>query len=182
MDQGDGSAAVPSDSHLRCAMKNIPNIANTISKVLACLILAIGSLKAQGSINQVLTLQVMELNKIDLAAGLAVNSVDPTDFAQLCATGAKTTLVWTSNGEDKKITVAISGAPRDGLRIIAEEISPAAGVTSAEVRISKNSTRDLIVGVTKSAGKCVIRFTATSIAGQGIGTDTNVITFTITSS
>ena len=164
-------------------MKNTWNIANKIPKILACLLLVTGSLKAQGSTKQVLTLQVMELNKISLlgATPLLVNKVDSRDFAQLSATRARTTLVWTSNGENKKITVASSRSLRAGIRVITEEMSPQVGVVSAEVQFSNNFNYDLIVGLNKSAGKCVIRLTSTSSAEQRVERDTNVITFTITS-
>lgn len=168
-------------------MKNILNIANKISKVLACLILAAASLQAQGSTTkQVLTLQVMELNKIDLVGGslaLVINNVDPNDLYPLPSANTKTTLVWTSNGESKKITVARNGtSPKYSLRVVAENITSRTGLAASEVTFSDYSTHDLIVGVSKSSGRCVIRFTAVASVEQGTGLDMHVITFTITSS
>ncbi|HLF19874.1 MAG TPA: hypothetical protein VI704_03705 [Bacteroidota bacterium] len=163
------------------------NIANRTSKVLACLILVVASLQAQGSkTKQLLTLRVMELNKIDLVGGsvmLVINNVDPKDLHTLPSANAKTTLVWTSNGESKKITVATNGtSPKYSLRVAAENITPRSEVAASEVTFSDYSTHDLIVGVSKSSGRCVIRFTTVTSVEQGTGLDMHVITFTITSS
>ncbi len=163
------------------------NIAKTIAKVLASLTFVVASLCAQHSTaKQVLTLQVLELNKIDLVGTnltLTVDAGDPSDLFQKPAVNTNTTLVWTSNGGTKKITVATSNSSsKFALKVSALDVSPGAGLTTAEVSFSDDATRDLIVGVGKSAGKCQLRFTAVANEKQSIGADAHVITFTITSS
>ncbi|MBI4429916.1 MAG: hypothetical protein HY562_12455 [Ignavibacteriales bacterium] len=163
------------------------NIAKVIKKVLACVTLVVPALFGQtSSAKQVLTLQVLELNKIDLVGTnltLTINSVEPGDWMPSPEVNTNTTLVWTSNCASKKISVASSNASsRFALKVSTVDLSPGAGLTTSEVSFSDDATRDLIVGVGKSAGKCQLRFTAVANEKQGTGADAYVITFTITSS
>lgn len=162
-------------------MKNKPNIANKVSIVLACLFLTAGSLKAQGLTNQVLTLQVVELNKIDVVGAFIVNGVGPENFRPASPKNVKSVLVWTSNGDNKKIAVSRCGPSSDSLRVITEEVSVTAGAASKETWVSGNTSRDLIVRLSKSAGSCTIRMLPTSRDGKETSTVINNVTFTITS-
>jgi hypothetical protein len=143
-------------------------------------------LPQSSSTRQILTLQVVELNKIGLIGSnftLIVNSVDPKTLDFIPAVNTSTTLVWTSNGENKKITVASNSAsPRFPLKLIPQKVTPATGLLSNEVKFSDNATHDLIVGLGKSAGRCEIQFAVTAGPEHGIGLETHVITFTITGS
>lgn len=161
--------------------------AKKISKTLVAVLMMAAGLHAQGSsAQQSLILRVMELNKLDLIGGslkLTIDKIHADQFAPTPAVNANTTLVWTSNGENKKITVASSNTnPRYALRAAPQEMSPGAGKATPVVSFLDNKNHDFIVGVNRSAGKCVIQFTAAADVKQGIGIDTHVITFTITSS
>ncbi|MBM2841843.1 MAG: hypothetical protein HW412_2371 [Bacteroidetes bacterium] len=162
-------------------------IAKKLSKTLVAVLTMAAGLHAQGSsAQQSLILRVMELNKLGLIGGslkLTIDKIHPDQFAPIPAVNANTTLVWTSNGENKKITVASKNAnPRYALRAAPQEISPGAGKAAPFVSFSDNKNHDFIVGVNRSAGKCVIQYTASADVKQGIGNDTHGITFTITSS
>lgn len=136
--------------------------------------------------NQVLTLRVLELNKIDLSGSsltLTIDKVGPDQVTPVPAINTTTTLVWTTNGESKKITVARANpSTKFELRIIARGVNSRSGVAAPEVALSDNLTHDLIVGVSRSAGKCAIEYTANATPEQGIGRETHTIAFTITSS
>jgi hypothetical protein len=158
-----------------------------ISKTLVTVLTMASSLHAQGSsAQQGLILRVMELNKLGLIGGslkLTIDKIHANQFAPAPAVNANTTLLWTSNGENKKITVASSNNnPRYALRVAPQEMSPGAGVAAPEVSFSDNKNHDFIVGLNRAAGKCVIQFTAATELAKGIGSDTHVITFTITNS
>jgi len=143
-------------------------------------------LSQASSTRQVLTLQVAELNKIGIVGSnftLVVDAVNPRTLDFIPALNTSTILVWTSNGENKKITVANSlNSPKFPLKLIAEKISANKAVGSSEVKLSDNATRDLIVGLGRSAGRCEIRFAATAGPEHGVGSETHTITFTITGS
>lgn len=165
----------------------ILNIAKKLSKASAAVILLAASVYAQGSsTQQMLILRVMELNKLGLIGGslkLTIDKVDATQFSPAPVVNANTTLLWTSNGENKKITVASNNKnPRYGLRVASQGISPGAGVASPEVSFSDTKNHDFIVSVNRSAGKCVVQFTAAADVAKGVGFDTHLITFTITGS
>ncbi len=162
-------------------------IAKKTTKTLVAVLTMAAGLYAQGSSSQhSLILRVMELNKIGLIGGslkLTIDKIHADQFAPTPAVNANTTLVWTSNGENKKITVASSNThPKYALRAAPREMSPGAGKAASVVSFSDNKNHDFIVGVNRSAGKCVIQFTAAADVKQGIGIDTHLITFTITSS
>jgi len=162
-------------------------IAKKTAKTLVAVLAMASGLYAQGSsTQQSLILRVMELNKLGLIGGslkLTIDKLYADQFAPAPVVNANTTLLWTSNGENKKITVASNNNnPRYALRVAPQEMSPGAGVAAPEVSFSDNKNHDFIVGVNRSAGKCVIQFTAAADVAKGIGSDTHVITFTITSS
>jgi len=162
-------------------------IARKTTKTLVAVLTMAAGLYAQGSsTQQSLILRVMELNKIGLIGGslkLTIDKLHAELFAPAPVVNANTTLLWTSNGENKKITVASNNNnSRYALRVAPQEMSPGAGVAAPEVSFSDNKNHDFIVGVNRSAGKCVIKFSAAADVAKGIGSDTHVVTFTITSS
>lgn len=167
--------------------QTIQNIANHILIVLACVLVVLPAMYAQGSsTKQVLTLQVLELNKIDLLGNsltLIIDNLESQSLEKAHAINASMTLFWTTNGEGKKITVASNTAsPRFALKVVAQNVTPGIGLAAPEVKFSDNGTRDFIVGLGRSAGKCVIRFAASARPEEGVGADTHVVTFTITGS
>ncbi|HTP79085.1 MAG TPA: hypothetical protein VMM57_01635 [Bacteroidota bacterium] len=153
------------------------------------LIFAAGSatLFAQrASVTQVIRLQVLELNTIDISGGpvtLKITDFDPETSNPSPAMSGATRLVWTSNGENRKITAESdrSGSKFD-LRLSAQDVSSGSGVSSSDVVFSDNSTHDLIVGVSRSAGSCTLQFTGAATLEKGVGSETHTITYTITGS
>ena len=140
----------------------------------------------RASITQVLRLQVLELNTIDISGGpvsLKITEFNPVTESPSPALSGATKLVWTSNGESRKITVESdrSGARFD-LRLSAQDITAGSGTSANEVVFADNSTHDLIVGVSRSAGSCTLQFTGAASLDKGVGSETHTITYTITGS
>jgi hypothetical protein len=129
-------------------------------------------------------LQVRELNKIGLIGGpltLRIGSLSEDALKPDVAVNASTKLLWTSNGDNRKIAVASNiTSPRFILRIRAEQLSPGAGIAEPEVTLKDNEPRDLILEVRRSAGSCTLKFTAAADAEQGVGSESHLITYTIT--
>ena len=155
-----------------------------VVKVSFFILLAFQGVLAQNAATQTVMLQVRELNKIDLVGGALTlqiknvgqdaNSLDP-------AVDASTKLLWTTNGDSRKIDVASDATSgKFVLRIQAQQISPGAGTAEPEVTLSDNAPHDLILGVQRTAGSCTVRFTARSSAEQGTGSESHLITYTIT--
>ena len=136
------------------------------------------------SANQTLTLQVFEANKIDIsqrALTLVINQASLETGNPVEAVNEDGNLIWLTNGENKKIAVATNNAaPRFLVKVHALDITGSTGVAAPEITLNDNTTKDLIVGVTRSWGKCKIRFVASSRVSDGVGTETHVITYTIT--
>lgn len=111
------------------------------------------SAAGQGSSRQVLTLQVVELNKLYLPSLWIQpfqhsDSIAPHQFH----------LDWICNGEEKKITVA-KKTPGGSLLLRANVLSASGDVveSSVEIRVS-NSPVDLLIGLSRSAGRCIIQY------------------------
>ena len=138
----------------------------------------------QSASTQVVTLRVMELNTIGLVGGpltLQINSINDNAAQPNPAIDASTKLLWTSNGDARKIAVGSDNAsPRFILKIEAEKSSSGAGIAQPEVTLSDNSPHDLILGVERSAGSCKLKFTAMAAVEEGSGSESHLITYTIT--
>ena len=138
----------------------------------------------QATSTQVVTLRVMELNKIDLVGGpltLQVNSINENAGQPNPAIDASTKLLWTSNGDARKIAVGSNiTSPRFVLKIEAEKTGVGTGIAQPEVTLSNNAQHDLILGVQRSAGSCKLKFSAVADVAQGIGAESYLITYTIT--
>ncbi len=165
---------------------NLKNIVLDILVVVAFMGIPVtqDSYSQQATSTQVVTLRVMELNKIDLVGGpltLQINSVNDNTVQPNPATDASTKLFWTSNGDARKIAVGSNVAsPRFILRIEAAKSGSGAGIAEPEVTLSDNAPHDLILGVQRSAGSCKLTFTAVAEVEQGIGSESHLITYTIT--
>jgi hypothetical protein len=138
----------------------------------------------QATSTQVVMLRVLELNKIDLVGGpltLQVNSIDDNAAQPNSAIDASTKLLWTSNGDAQKIAVGSNVAsPRFILKIEAQKSGSGSGTAEPEVTLSDNSPHNLILGVQRSAGSCELKFTAIADVERGIGSESHLITYTIT--
>ncbi len=131
---------------------------------------------------QVVMLQVREINKIDLVGGAVTLQLSDASGDRIeDAVDASTKLLWTSNGDDRKIAVASNvTSPRFVLRIQAEQLSPGSGIAEPEVTLSDKAPHDLILGVHRTAGGCTLKFTAASGPEEGRGLESHLITYTIT--
>jgi hypothetical protein len=147
--------------------------------------LAVGSTLAQdASTTQTLTLQVTETNRIDVSQRsltMVINQASLETGNPVEATDDNGNLIWITNGENKKITVASNNAaPRFLVKVQALDITGSTGVAAPEITLKDNTVQDLVMGVTRSWGKCKIRFMASAKVSDGVGTETHLITYTIT--
>jgi hypothetical protein len=147
--------------------------------------LAVGSTLAQdASTTQTLTLQVTETNRIDVSQRsltMVINQASLETGNPVEATDDNGNLIWITNGENKKITVATNNAaPRFLVKVQALDITGSTGVAAPEITLKDNTVQDLVMGVTRSWGKCKIRFMASAKVSDGVGTETHLITYTIT--
>jgi hypothetical protein len=159
-------------------------ILNVVFAVALCVLFSPRMHAQGGQATQVVMLQVLELSKIDLIGGsikLQIDGASENAFEPDPSIDVSTKLLWTSNGENRKITVGSDNAsPRFTLRVAAESISPGAGLAAPEVMLSSNEPHDLILGVRRSAGSCKLKFTALASAEEGIGSESHLVTYTIT--
>jgi hypothetical protein len=142
---------------------------------------------AQGtSARQVVTLEVLELNRIDInmtSLTLIIQDANAQAGTTVPAANSDGVLFWMTNGDNKKITVASNNAtPRFELKLLAADVTPQAGVPVPEIIFDDTQTRDFITGVTKTSGRCQIRYTASAPVQAGVGREMYVITYTITGS
>jgi hypothetical protein len=155
-----------------------------VDSLLLALFVVPGAYGQKATSAQVIVLQVKQLNKINLIGGpltLQINSVDDNATEPTPAVDASTKLLWTSNGDNGKIAVGSNiTSPRFTLRIEAGAISPGAGIAEPEVTLSDNEPHNLILGVQRSAGSCTLKFTAIADVDQGVGSESRLITYTIT--
>lgn len=145
------------------------------------------TVRAQGvSARQTVTLEVLEMNKIDVnlnALTLIIQEANVQAGVPIPATNSDAALFWMTNGENKKITVASNNAaPRFSLSLLALDVQQSAGVPLPEIALNDAQTKDFIMGVSRTVGRCQIRYTASTLVGAGVGRETYVITYTITSS
>jgi len=142
------------------------------------------SFSQPASTNQTLTLQVFETNSIDIsvrALTMVISQASLQTGAPIDAVNEDGNLIWITNGENKKITIASNNAsPRFLVKVSALDIAGSTGVAAPEVTLNDNTVKDLVVGVTRCWGKCKIRFVASAKISDGIGTETHAITYTIT--
>jgi hypothetical protein len=136
------------------------------------------------SARQIITLEVHELNVIDVnmeALTLTIHEADVRAGVPLPAINSDGALFWMTNGENKKITVASNNAaPRFTLKLLAVDIQQSAGVLLPEISLNDAQTKDFIVGVSRTTGRCQIRYTASTQISAGVGRETYIITYTIT--
>lgn len=125
--------------------------------------------------NQVVTLQVVELNALSVSTqyvSLVSKSIDREPKAA-------TQLIWTSNGEERKITVARKAIERGWpLRIAVR--NPGETVVEKGLELNDSTTLDLLQGLSRSAGSCVIEFSVRAVMDHIGGTDFQTIVYTIT--
>ncbi len=116
------------------------HIATAVRSLAVLTLLAVASAFGQeASTNQTLTLQVFETNKIDInqrAVTLVINQASLETGSPIEATNEDGNLIWITNGENKKITVASNNAaPRFLVKVNALDISGTSGVAAPEVSL-----------------------------------------------
>lgn len=177
-----GQSALKKGSY---AMKHILNITpEVLASFILCFFLAVPRTQAQISVtNQILTLQVAELNALSVAAHTMTLAQNKLELQSPGGPSASTRLVWTSNAQNRKITVARQPNESTGnaLRIVLEGTGNDHQPSSRELRLQDTSTFDLIHDLSTSAGSCIIRFAFATNISQG-WRGFQGITYTITSS
>ena len=162
------------------------HMAKEIWGTVALVFLTLSSAVAQEQANtsQILTLQVVETNRIDISQKsltLVINQASLESGAPVEAVNEDGMLVWITNGENKKVTVASNNpSPRFLVKMRALDISGGSGTAAADAILNDNTTKDLINGISKSFGRCKIHMAASAKVSDGIGTETYTITYTIT--
>jgi hypothetical protein len=161
-------------------------IAKGVGYTVALVLLTLCSASAQQQANtsQILTLQVIETNRIDISQKsltLVINQASLESGAPVDAVNEEGMLVWITNGENKKVTVASSNpSPKFLVKMHALDIAGGSGVAASDAILNDNTTKDLISGISKSFGRCKIHLAASARVGDGIGTETYTLTYTIT--
>lgn len=154
----------------------------TLAAALLILLLQPASQAQNGKAQQQLIMRVNELSAIDLSVpslNLIINQA-PIEGDFITASNSDGFLLWTTNGENRKITVASDQpSPRYTLKVLAENISNKGGVAGPEVTLNDDKNHDLILGVSRTAGRCVLRLTAISTLEEGIGSESRLLTYTI---
>jgi hypothetical protein len=134
------------------------------------------------SVQQNLMLQVTQLNKIGLtnpSVNLIIDQA-PSEGDLIVTSNSDGSILWTTNGENRKITVASNRtSSRFILKVLAENISKFGGTAGPEVTLDDERDHNLILGVSRTAGRCVLRLTAIASLTEGIGNETRVLTYTI---
>ena len=129
--------------------------------------------------NQIVTLQVAELNALSVTNNLLTvpGEVKPEIEYQA---SASTRLVWTSNGENRKISVkkkTVGGA----LTISVEDMGGGHELITEGRTLRDGSTFDLVTNLSRAAGSCLVRFVAVSFDPK-YHDEIQTVVYTITSS
>jgi len=154
----------------------------TVALVLLTLSSAVA--QEQANTSQILTLQVIETNRIDISQKsltLVINQASLESGSPVEAVNEDGVLVWITNGENKKVTVASNNpSPRFLVKMRALDITGGSGTAAADAILNDNTTKDLISGISKSFGRSKVHMAASAKVGDGVGTETYTITYTIT--
>jgi hypothetical protein len=152
--------------------------------VLVLLTLSTAVAQEQANTSQILTLQVVETNRIDISQKsltLVINQASLESGSPVEAVNEDGMLVWLTNGENKKVTVASNNpSPRFLVKMRALDITGGSGSAAADAILNDNTTKDLITGISKSFGRSKVHMAASATVGNGVGTETYTITYTIT--
>ncbi len=148
----------------------------------SCLLLPV-LLFSQASVPHTVTVVVQPITVMQISV-LAVNM--PIAGAEIAAgeemmkaVNQTTTIKWATNGSAKKITVRTDIAgPKFAMMMVA--LNPTVGSAAAEFAVT-GVDHDLLLGIGKSYGSSLVRYTGIALASQGTGEDVHSITFTILS-
>lgn len=135
-----------------------------------------------GSSAHTVRVTVATINNLAVSSGtvsMTISSANVTVGQDLMGPviDAATNLQWGINSSSKKVTVATNlAAPKFTLKVLA--LTPSPG-TATEVTLSTIAT-DFLIGLGKSSGTTPLQYTGTALASSGSGTDTHLVTYTIT--
>ena len=95
---------------------------------------------------------------------------------------AECALTWTTNGAEKKITVANAAtAPRYPIRVAVSKMLSDNAEPVGEVLFQDVGSRDFVRGISRSAGECRLQLTA-AVGPKNVGdAEIHFLTYTITS-
>jgi hypothetical protein len=127
---------------------------------------------------------VATINNLSLSSGTVSMTIDAASavagqnlMGPVVSSG--TSLLWGVNSSNKKITATTSlASPMFTLRLVAVAPTPPASA-AGEAPLSTLGA-DLLTNVGKSTGSATLQYTGTALASSGSGTDTHLVTFTIT--
>ena len=144
-----------------------------------------GSLTAQrASVSQVLTLRVDEMNALALNRAtirLVIDRALPGSGDTLSVVITDGVLAWTTNGENKKITISSSRQnSRFQLKVSAFNITSDETVAADEAPVSNTGNYDLLFKVGRSSGRCSLRIKASAELAASVGVESHTLTYTIT--
>jgi len=157
-------------------------ICSTAALVLLTLSTAVA--QEQANTSQIVTLQVVETNKIDISQKsltLVISQASLESGGPVEAVSEDGVLIWLTNGENKKVTVASNNpSPKFLVKMRAVDITGGSGTAAADAILNDNTTKDLITGISKSLGRSKVHLGASAKVSDGVGTETYTITYTIT--
>jgi hypothetical protein len=154
--------------------------------VITLLLFAPGSrsLAQASSAHQALLLEVVEVNKINVSSGFVSLVLGGSSTADAPLEGATTdcSLIWTTNGYDKKITVARTAASEGiQLRLAVAEWEGTPAVVPGEIEFQEDAAYDFLRGISKAAARCRLRLAATAETRKQSASELHLLTYTITS-
>jgi len=129
--------------------------------------------------NQIVTLQVAELNALSVTENLLIVPGEVKPEIEYQAT-ASTRLVWTSNGENRKISVK-KKTHGGALTITVEDLGGDHNLETEGRTLRDGSTFDLVTNLSRAAGSCLVRFEAVSFDPK-YHNEMQTVVYTITSS
>lgn len=134
--------------------------------------------------NQVVTLEVLELNKIHISRDLL--ALEPVAVLEASAerlvVSGESSLVWMSNGGSRKISISSKQAsPSCVVRV---NVSAVRGSISAAPKLELRdvSTYDFVRELSRSAGSCEMRFVVVTDDPERVRPHFHAILYTVTSS
>ena len=145
-------------------------------------VVAFGWMKAQAQ-PSVLTLQVLEFNKVDISPTLCLPQISyapvgdskPTDNPA----NYEAVLWWVCSGDGKKITIeALRIMPASSLRVSVQSTTLAIDSPPALI-VSSKSVRNLLVGRNRKPGKAEARITFYDTGSTIAGAERQTIVYTI---
>jgi len=139
-----------------------------------------GVAMAANTDNHTVTVTVNAINEIDVSGtlGLTIDSATAGSEPNGAVDNTACDLLWTTNQNSKKITVATNlASPNFTLKVVAQNVS--GGTAASEVALGTTAA-DFVTGIAETVGSSDIQYTASATAAQGTGSDVHTVTYTLT--